>query len=78
MKGLFFDYRRTTQEYWNSYFKEKWKCDEFWAVFVRLNKDKWFDYEEMYYDGNTAELLTIFGITFGKSYSYHAYRLEEK
>jgi len=43
-----------------------------WYVGVQLitRNDKWFDYEDLYYSGMTAKVLTILGVKFIKGYDY--------
>lgn len=74
-RKVYLTYRMVYSEYLNKHFdNQPWHCWEEWAIFVGLSADgdPWFDYEDLYYDGNTVQMLTIFGIVFGKLYGYDA------
>ncbi len=79
-RRLFLTYRTEYEQYLNEHDSAQWHCWEEWAVFFgfKPKTGKWFDYEDLYYDGHTLQQLTVFGISVGKLYSYDARPLKEE
>lgn len=74
-RRVFFTYWSVYSWYNNPHFNnEEWHCLEEWAVCVGIKQagDKWFGVESFYHDGHTYDQLTVFGLVFGKMYSYDA------
>jgi hypothetical protein len=70
MRGLFFDYRRAFHYFKNEHFNnEHWYMEEIWSVSIRFEPHFWH-IENIYYDGMTADSITLLGVTIGKSYGY--------
>lgn len=72
-KGIFFYYKHKDEEtYYNDHTKSLNNYRHCWYIGVQLRtgNDKWFDYEDLYYDGMTAKILTVFGVKFIKGYDY--------
>lgn len=72
-KGIFFYYKHKDHEpYYNERTKSMNEYRDNWYVGIQLRtgNDKWFDYEDLYYDGMTAKILTVFGVKFIKGYDY--------
>ena len=51
-----------------------WHCMEEKAIFIGFKDElgAWFSFDDLYYDGHTCHMITLFGICFGKIYSYDA------
>lgn len=72
-RGIFWYYRvDPTEPYYNDHTKSMNEWVDCWYVGIQLitGKDRWFGYEEFYYDGMTAKVLTILGVKFIKGYDY--------
>lgn len=80
-RRIFWTYRTEYQQYINECLGDQpWHCWEEWAVFFgfKPKSGKWFDYEDLYYDGHTLQQLTFCGISIGKMYSYDARPIKEE
>jgi hypothetical protein len=74
---LYFDYARRDADFKNAYFNdEDCHVKSEWFVFVRLDRRLWGT-ENLYYDGHTVKSFTLFGITFGKGYTYDSRPLKD-
>ncbi len=74
---IFWEYRIICSDFLNQYFENNpWHIKEYWALFVGFN-NKWFDFEDFYYDGHTSKSITLLGITVGKTYSYESKSVKE-
>lgn len=72
-KGVFFYYRFVDEDpYYNKHTQSMnaWRDSWYVGVQLRTGNDKWFDYEDLYYDGMTAKVVTILGVKFIKGYDY--------
>lgn len=68
-KGIFLNYRRKYEEYYNEYTKSRNAYEGIDFFSIQLD-NKMFDWENSYYDGHTIKRLTILGVAFAKGYSY--------
>lgn len=72
-KGIFWYYRfKEVEPYYNETTKSVNVYVDCWYIGIQLitGNDKWFGYEELYYDGMTAKVITILGVKFIKGYDY--------
>ena len=80
--------RKVYWTYWTRYERythpydqgKEWHCWEEWAVFIGFKPltGKWFDFEDLYYDGHTCQMVTFAGLVFGKLYGYDARPVKEE
>jgi hypothetical protein len=76
-KGIFWNYRRSTELYKNQYaYDKEWRFDQEWFIFVQLRPYFW-NIEVFYYDGHRANSITILGVTFGYGYSHDSRPIDE-
>lgn len=68
-KGIFLNYRRKYEEYYNESTKSRNAYEGIDFLSIQLD-NKLFDWESSYYDGHTIKRLTILGVAFAKGYSY--------
>ena len=68
-KGLFFNYRRKYEEYYNDQTKSQNAYEGIDFVSVQL-EPKLFGYENLRYDEHTLKRVIILGVAFAKGYSY--------
>lgn len=69
---VYFTYKTKYSEWINEYHKDSlnpWHMWEEWAIFIGFD-NRIFSIEKDYYDGHTAESITILGLIVGKLYSY--------
>lgn len=73
-RKLYLTWKHTYRRYLNPHFdNQEWECLEEWAVFCGLDPDsKLFGTYSSRYDGHTLKMFTIFGLCFGKMYTYQA------
>ena len=70
MGGLFFYYRITYEEYFNTHFNKWCGREDLWHVYVRFDPS-WFSYDEYYCNGFSGKSVTLFGVTFGRGYEWN-------
>ena len=74
-KELHWNYRIKWYAAANSHDNDKyWEHEENWYVLIGISP-KLFDYEKFEYDYYRQTTITIFGIVFGRGYSYQDERI---
>jgi hypothetical protein len=68
-KGIFLNYRREYEEYYNPHTKSMNACEDIFFLSIQL-EPKWFGYDDFYYDGHTMKRVTILGVALTKGFSY--------
>ena len=68
-KGLFFNYQIISTRFYNEALEMLVDFEESDYVFIQFNK-KWFERDNMYYDGITSRSITLLGICVGYGHNY--------